>query len=53
MLTLMIKLTFRFMVWMGSGTENESLMAKSKHQPIRDKNLKGWCLIICSGGWKT
>jgi hypothetical protein len=38
------------MVWMGSVTENESFMAKSKHQPIRDKNLKGWCLIIYSCG---
>jgi len=45
MLTFAPKLTFRFMVWTGSGTENESLMAKSKHQPIGG-NLKGWWLIM-------
>jgi hypothetical protein len=47
MLTSILKLTFRFMFWTGGGTENESLMAKSKHQPIGG-NLKDWCLIIYS-----
>jgi hypothetical protein len=36
MLTLASKLTFRFMAWTGSGIENESLMAKSKHQTISE-----------------
>jgi len=44
MLTYVPKLAFRFMVlWLElilGGTD-----IKIKHQPIRDKNLKGWWLI--------
>jgi len=45
MLTYVSKLTFGFMVWWLELILGGSDI-KIKHQPIRDKNLKGWCLII-------